>query len=128
MLAAGVVATATAAQAADSGAWTFSNPDGTLNATGTGDGAQVSVTPDGTNYTNWRLIPAGTGAFRVANTNTGKCLYSTQPLTQRSCGVGDTEDGQLWHFPCLNRWTLSRSSAPVRARPPTAPASKDSAR
>lgn len=102
MLAAGVVATATAAQAADSGAWTFSNPDGTLNATGTGDGAQVSVTPDGTNYTNWRLIPAGTGAFRVANTNTGKCLYSTQPLTQRSCGVGDTEDGQLWHFHPVN--------------------------
>ncbi|MER6046400.1 hypothetical protein ABT168_02765 [Streptomyces sp. NPDC001793] len=98
MLTTGVIATATTAQAADSGAWTFTNPDGTLNATGTSDGAQISVTPGGANYTNWRLISAGTGTFRIANTETGKCLYSTQPLTQRSCGAGDKEDGQLWHF------------------------------
>ncbi|GAA5041321.1 RICIN domain-containing protein [Streptomyces similanensis] len=98
MLTTGVIASATTARAADSAAWTFTNPDGTLNATGTGDGAQISVTPDGTNYTNWRLIAAGTGTFRVANTNTGRCLYSVQPLVQRSCGGGDSDDGQLWHF------------------------------
>ncbi|MER5733712.1 hypothetical protein ABT084_36185 [Streptomyces sp. NPDC002138] len=41
-----------AAAAATPDAYTFTNPDGTLNATGTGDGNQISVTPDGTNYTN----------------------------------------------------------------------------
>ncbi|MFI9240582.1 hypothetical protein [Streptomyces sp. NPDC053079] len=59
MLTGGVVATAAPAQAADSDAWTFTNTDGTLNATGNNDGNQISVTPDGTNYRNWRLIKLG---------------------------------------------------------------------
>ncbi|GGU86889.1 hypothetical protein GCM10010211_61190 [Streptomyces albospinus] len=98
MLATGVVATATTAQAAESNAWTFTNPDGRIDSPNGNDGAQISVNKAPGNHQNWRLISAGTGTFRIANTDTGKCLYSTQPLTQRSCGAGDKDDGQLWHF------------------------------
>ncbi|MEV6669514.1 hypothetical protein [Streptomyces sp. NPDC051162] len=95
MLTTGVIATAATAQAADSAAWTFTNPDGTLNATGNSDGNQISVTPDGTNYTNWRLITLGApGTFNVASTSSGKCVYATQPAVQQSCG----KDGEQWHF------------------------------
>ncbi|MFF4528500.1 RICIN domain-containing protein [Streptomyces sp. NPDC001407] len=95
LLTTGVVATATTAQAADSDAWRFTNPDGTLNATGNGDGNQISVTPDGTNYTNWRLIKLGApGMFNIASTSSGKCIYATQPAVQQSCG----KDGEQWHF------------------------------
>ncbi|MBF6049782.1 hypothetical protein GO001_32145 [Streptomyces sp. NRRL B-1677] len=92
---AGVIATATTAQAADSDAWTFTNPDGTLNATGNNDGNQISVTPDGTNYRNWRLIKLGApGTFNIASTSSGKCIYATQPAVQQSCG----KDGEQWNF------------------------------
>ncbi|MEU8625055.1 hypothetical protein [Streptomyces sp. NPDC048669] len=86
--------TATPAAAATD-AYTFTNPDGTLNATGTGDGNQISVTPDGTNYTNWRLITlSDPGTFNIASTSSGKCIYSAQPAVQQSCG----KDGEQWHF------------------------------
>ncbi|WP_250403670.1 RICIN domain-containing protein [Streptomyces cellostaticus] len=86
--------TATPAAAATDD-YTFTNPDGTLNATGNNDGNQISVTPDGTNYTNWRLIKLGVpGQFDIANTSSGKCIYATQPATQKSCG----QDGEQWHF------------------------------
>ncbi|MCA6096663.1 hypothetical protein LE181_31460 [Streptomyces sp. SCA3-4] len=95
MLTSGVVATATPAQAADSDVWTFTNTDGTLNATGNNDGNQISVTPDGTNYRNWRLIKLGApGTFNIANTSSGKCIYATQPAVQQSCG----KDGEQWNF------------------------------
>lgn len=95
MLATGVIATATTAQAADSSAWTFTNPNGTLNATGNGDGNQISVTPDGTNYTNWRLIKLGDpGTFNIASTSSGKCISAYQPAVQQSCG----QDHEQWHF------------------------------
>ncbi|MFD9593974.1 RICIN domain-containing protein [Kitasatospora sp. NPDC059973] len=84
---------ATAAAATD--AYTFTNGDGTLNATGNNDGNQISVTPDGTNYQNFRLIKLGTpGQFNIASTSSGKCVYATQPATQKSCG----QDGEQWHF------------------------------
>ncbi|MCX4755721.1 RICIN domain-containing protein [Kitasatospora purpeofusca] len=83
------------AGAATTDAYTFTNPDGTLNATGTGDGNQISVTPDGTNFTNWRLIRLGEpGTFNLANASSGKCVYASQPAVQQSCG----KDGQQWHF------------------------------
>ncbi|MFF7727125.1 RICIN domain-containing protein [Streptomyces sp. NPDC008001] len=95
MLTTGVIATTTMAQAADSDAWTFTNTDGTLNATGNNDGNQISVTPDGTNYKNWRLIKLGApGTFNVASTSSGKCIYATQPAVQQSCG----KDGEQWNF------------------------------
>lgn len=76
-------------------AYTFTNSDGTLNATGNNDGNQISVTPDGTNYTNWRLIKLGEpGTFNIASTSSGKCIYATQPATQQSCGKA----GEQWHF------------------------------
>ncbi|MFI1798828.1 RICIN domain-containing protein [Streptomyces sp. NPDC020379] len=76
-------------------AYTFTNTDGTPNATGNGDGNQISVTPDGTNYTNWRLIKLGApGTFNIASTSSGKCIYATQPAVQQSCG----KDGEQWHF------------------------------
>ncbi|MFF4159387.1 RICIN domain-containing protein [Streptomyces sp. NPDC001678] len=82
-----------AAAAAD--AYTFTNGNGTLNATGNNDGNQISVTPDGTNYQNFRLIKLGDpGQFNIANTSSGKCIYATQPATQKSCG----QDGEQWHF------------------------------
>ncbi|MCC2280762.1 hypothetical protein LKL35_36125 [Streptomyces sp. ET3-23] len=75
--------------------YTFTNPNGTLNATGNYDTNQISVTPDGTNYTNWRLIKLDKpGEFNIANTSSGKCIYATQPATQQSCG----KDGEQWHF------------------------------
>ncbi|MFI9723170.1 hypothetical protein ACIHFE_26540 [Streptomyces sp. NPDC052396] len=87
--------TATPASAATTDAYTFTNPDGTLNATGNGDGNQISVTPDGTNYTNWRLIKLGApGTFNIASTSSGKCIYASQPAIQQSCG----QDGEQWHF------------------------------
>ncbi|MGW1198456.1 RICIN domain-containing protein [Streptomyces sp. NPDC002536] len=86
--------TATPAAAATD-AYTFTNANGTLNATGNGDGNQISVTPDGTNYTNWRLIKLGDpGTFNIASTSSGKCIYATQPAVQQSCG----KDGEQWHF------------------------------
>lgn len=89
------VLAATPASAATSDAYTFTNPNGTLNATGNGDGNQISVTPDGTNYTNWRLIKLGDpGTFNIASTSSGKCIYATQPAVQQSCG----KDGEQWHF------------------------------
>lgn len=58
-----------------------------VNATGNGDGNQISVTPDGTNYTNWRLIKLGDpGTFNIASMSSGKCIYATQPAVQQSCG------------------------------------------
>ncbi|MFD7031958.1 RICIN domain-containing protein [Streptomyces sp. NPDC059917] len=84
---------AAAATAAD--AYTFSNGDGTLNATGNNDGNQISVTPDGTNYTSWRLIKlAEPGLFNIASTASGKCVYASQPAQQQSCG----KEGEQWHF------------------------------
>ncbi|MFD9569171.1 RICIN domain-containing protein [Streptomyces sp. NPDC059982] len=84
-----------AATAAATDAYTFTNPDGTLNATGNGDGNQISVTPDGTNYTNWRLIKlSAPGTFNLASTSSGKCVYASQPAVQQSCG----KDGEQWHF------------------------------
>ncbi|MGW0364412.1 RICIN domain-containing protein [Streptomyces sp. NPDC002990] len=81
--------------AAATDAYTFTNKNGTLNATGNNDGNQISVTPDGTNYTNWRLIKlSAPGTFNIANTSSGKCIYATQPATQQSCG----KDGEQWHF------------------------------
>ncbi|MFF7498208.1 hypothetical protein ACFZBM_02060 [Streptomyces lavendulae] len=89
-----LAATATPAAAATD-AYTFTNTDGTLNATGNGDGNQISVTPDGTNYTNWRLIRLGApGTFNLANTSSGKCVYASQPAVQQSCG----KEGEQWHF------------------------------
>ncbi|ROQ93796.1 hypothetical protein EDE04_0201 [Streptomyces sp. 2132.2] len=86
-------AAATAAAAAD--AYSFTNGDGTLNATGDNDGNQISVTPDGTNYPNWRLIRlANPGQFNIANTASGKCIYASQPAQQQSCG----KEGEQWHF------------------------------
>lgn len=83
------------AGAATTDAYTFTNPDGTLNATGNNDGNQISVTPDGTNYPNWRLIQlSAPGQFNIANTSSGKCVYSSQPAVQQSCG----KEGQQWHF------------------------------
>ncbi|MFF4298511.1 RICIN domain-containing protein [Streptomyces vinaceus] len=90
---AATTATATATAAAD--AYTFTNADGTLNATGNNDGNQISVTPDGTNYPNWRLIRlADPGQFNIANTSSGKCIYASQPAQQQSCG----KEGEQWHF------------------------------
>ncbi|MFF4159768.1 RICIN domain-containing protein [Streptomyces sp. NPDC001678] len=87
--------TATPAAAAATDAYTFTNPNGTLNATGNNDGNQISVTPDGTNYTNWRLIKLGDpGTFNIASASSGKCVYASQPAVQQSCG----KDGQQWHF------------------------------
>ncbi|MEU8581205.1 RICIN domain-containing protein [Streptomyces abikoensis] len=87
--------TATPAAAAATDAYTFTNTDGTLNATGNNDGNQISVTPGGTNYTNWRLIKLGDpGTFNIASTSSGKCVHSTQPAVQQSCG----KDGEQWHF------------------------------
>ncbi|SDS64918.1 hypothetical protein SAMN05216371_0342 [Streptomyces sp. TLI_053] len=84
-----------AAVAGATDAYTFTNPDGTLNATGTGDGNQISVTPDGANFTGWRLIRLGEpGAFNIASTSSGKCVYASQPAVQQSCG----KDGEQWHF------------------------------
>ncbi|GHB82704.1 hypothetical protein GCM10010347_62040 [Streptomyces cirratus] len=89
------VLAATPASAATTDAYTFTNPDGTLNATGNGDGNQISVTPDGTNYTNWRLIKLGDpGTFDIASTSSGRCIYASQPAVQQSCG----KDGEQWHF------------------------------
>ncbi|MER5883660.1 RICIN domain-containing protein [Streptomyces sp. NPDC001941] len=89
------VLTASPASAAQSNTYTFVNTDGTLNATGNVDGNQISVTPDGTNYKEWRLIKLGApGQFNIASTTSGKCIYATQPATQRSCG----QEGQQWHF------------------------------
>ncbi|MFJ9847486.1 hypothetical protein ACIRYZ_45125 [Kitasatospora sp. NPDC101155] len=89
-----LVATPAAAAAAPD-TYTFTNGDGTLNATGNDDGNQISVTPDGTNYQNFRLIKLGDpGQFDIANTSSGKCIYATQPATQKSCG----QDGEQWHF------------------------------
>ncbi len=89
-----LAATATPAAAATD-AYTFTNTDGTLNATGTRDGNQISVTPDGTNYTNWRLIKlSAPGTFNIASTSSGKCIYASQPAVQQSCG----KDGEQWHF------------------------------
>ncbi|MFF4739908.1 RICIN domain-containing protein [Streptomyces sp. NPDC001262] len=86
--------TATPAVAATD-AYTFTNTNGTLNVTGNGDGNQISVTPDGTNYTNWRLVKLGDpGTFNIASTSSGKCIYATQPAVQQSCG----KDGEQWHF------------------------------
>ncbi|WP_329578250.1 RICIN domain-containing protein [Kitasatospora sp. NBC_01250] len=88
-------ASATPASAATTDAYTFTSPYGTLNATGNNDGNQISVTPDGTNYTNWRLIKLGDpGTFDIANTSSGKCLYASQPAIQQSCG----KTGEEWHF------------------------------
>ncbi|MCQ8771128.1 RICIN domain-containing protein [Streptomyces telluris] len=87
--------TATPAAAAATDAYTFTNTDGTLNATGNRDGNQISVTPDGTNYTNWRLIKlSAPGTFNIASTSSGKCIYASQPAVQQSCG----KDGEQWHF------------------------------
>ncbi|MFE4856872.1 hypothetical protein [Streptomyces sp. NPDC056670] len=87
-----VTATPAAAAADD---YTFTNSDGTLNATGTGDGNQISVTPDGTNFKNWRLIKLNDpGTFNMASTSSGKCVYASQPATQQSCG----KPGEEWHF------------------------------
>ncbi|MFJ3159745.1 RICIN domain-containing protein [Streptomyces kanasensis] len=81
--------------AAATDAYTFTNKSGTLNATGNNDGNQISVTPDGTNYTNWRLIKlSAPGTFNIASTSSGKCIYASQPATQQSCG----KDGEQWHF------------------------------
>ncbi|MER6298218.1 hypothetical protein ABT247_01430 [Kitasatospora sp. NPDC001539] len=89
------VLAAAPAGAATTDAYTFTNPDGTLNATGDNDGNQISVTPDGTNYTNWRLIRLGApGTFNLASTSSGKCVYASQPAIQQSCG----KDGEQWHF------------------------------
>ncbi|MFF8268349.1 RICIN domain-containing protein [Streptomyces sp. NPDC016562] len=86
---------AATAEAATSDPYTFTNTDGTLNATGNSDGNQISVTPDGTNYKEWRLIKlSAPGQFNIASTASGKCIYATQPATQKSCG----QDGQQWHF------------------------------
>ncbi|MFC4517237.1 RICIN domain-containing protein [Streptomyces ehimensis] len=86
---------AAAAAATPADAYTFTNGNGTLNATGNNDGNQISVTPDGTNYQNFRLIKLGDpGQFNIANTSSGKCVYATQPATQKSCG----QDGEQWHF------------------------------
>ncbi|MCF3102334.1 hypothetical protein IPZ58_12155 [Streptomyces roseoverticillatus] len=86
--------TATPAAAATD-AYTFTNTDGTLNATGNNDGNQISVTPDGTNYPNWRLINlSAPGTFNIASTSSGKCIYASQPAVQLSCG----KDGEQWHF------------------------------
>jgi hypothetical protein len=94
LLAPVLAVTATPAAAA-SDDYTFVNTDGTLNATGNRDGNQISVTPDGTNYTNWRLIKlSDPGTFNIANTSSGKCVYATQPAVQQSCG----KDGEQWHF------------------------------
>ncbi|KJY41768.1 hypothetical protein VR41_10980 [Streptomyces sp. NRRL B-1568] len=90
-----VLAVTATPAAATTDTYTFTNPDGTLNATGDNDGNQISVTPDGTNYTNWRLIKLGEpGTFNIASTSSGKCIYATQPATQQSCG----KDGEQWHF------------------------------
>ncbi|WP_424887030.1 RICIN domain-containing protein [Streptomyces sp. XH2] len=90
----GLAVAATPAAAATD-AYTFTNSDGTLNATGNNDGNQISVTPDGTNYTNWRLIKLSEpGTFNIASTSSGKCIYATQPAVQQSCG----KDGEQWHF------------------------------
>ncbi|MCD9141388.1 RICIN domain-containing protein [Streptomyces albireticuli] len=89
-----LAATATPAAAATD-AYTFTNTDGTLNATGNRDGNQISVTPDGTNYKEWRLIKLGApGTFNIASTSSGKCVYASQPAVQQSCG----KDGEQWHF------------------------------
>ncbi|MFF7637626.1 hypothetical protein ACFZB9_31450 [Kitasatospora sp. NPDC008050] len=89
------VLAATPASAATTDAYTFTNPNGTLNATGNNDGNQISVTPDGTNYTNWRLIKlSDPGTFDIASTSSGKCLYASQPAIQQSCG----KSGEEWHF------------------------------
>ncbi|MEV7250628.1 RICIN domain-containing protein [Streptomyces cyaneofuscatus] len=89
------VAAAPSAAAATDEAYTFTNPHGTLNSTGNNDGNQISVTPDGMNYKQWRLIKlSAPGQFNIASTSSGKCIYATQPATQRSCG----QDGQQWHF------------------------------
>ncbi|WP_330331925.1 RICIN domain-containing protein [Streptomyces sp. NBC_00536] len=94
-LAATPAAAATSASAAAADAYTFANGDGTLNATGNNDGNQISVTPDGTNYTSWRLIKLGApGQFNIASTSSGKCIYASQPAQQQSCG----KDGEQWHF------------------------------
>lgn len=90
-----LAALAASASAATTDAYTFTNTDGALNATGTGDGNQISVTPDGTNYTNWRLIKlSDPGTFNIASTSSGKCIYASQPAVQQSCG----KDGEQWHF------------------------------
>ena len=95
VLAAAPAGAAPAAGAATAEAYSFTNPDGTLNATGNNDGNQISVTPDGMNYTQWRLIKlSAPGQFNIASTSSGKCIYATQPATQKSCG----QDGQQWHF------------------------------
>ncbi|MDH6145746.1 MULTISPECIES: RICIN domain-containing protein [Kitasatospora] len=87
------LATTPAAAATDS--YTFTNTNGTLNATGNDDGNQISVTPQGTNYTGFRLIKLGDpGQFEIANTSSGKCIYASSFATQKSCG----QDGEQWHF------------------------------
>ncbi|MFB7669025.1 RICIN domain-containing protein [Kitasatospora sp. NPDC056138] len=89
------VLAATPASAATTDAYTFTSPYGTLNATGNNDGNQISVTPDGTNYTNWRLIKlSDPGMFNIASTSSGKCIYASQPAIQQSCG----KSGEEWHF------------------------------
>ncbi|GAA2793121.1 hypothetical protein GCM10010441_17960 [Kitasatospora paracochleata] len=86
---------ATPASAATADAYTFTSPYGTLNATGDWDGNQISVTPDGTNYQNFRLIRLGApGTFNIASTSSGKCIYASQPAIQQSCG----KSGEEWHF------------------------------
>ncbi|MFG3281561.1 RICIN domain-containing protein [Streptomyces sp. NPDC048111] len=95
LLAAAPAAGAVTPAAAGADVYTFSNGDGTLNATGNNDGNQISVTPDGTNYTGFRLIRLGApGTFNIASTSSGKCIYASQPAQQQSCG----KDGEQWHF------------------------------
>ncbi|MBV7672473.1 hypothetical protein STHAL_23785 [Streptomyces halstedii] len=90
-----VPALASTPAAAATDPYTFTNTDGTLNATGNNDGNQISVTPDGSNYTEFRLIKlSGPGQFEIANTSSGKCIYATSFATQKSCG----QDGAQWHF------------------------------
>ncbi|MFI9064250.1 hypothetical protein ACIGQE_20620 [Streptomyces sp. NPDC053429] len=95
VLAAAPADAATPVSAAGAEAYTFTNTDGTLNATGTGDGNQISVTPDGTNFPNWRLIKLSSpGTFNIASISSGKCVYASQPAVQQSCG----KDGEQWNF------------------------------
>ncbi|MCT9089850.1 hypothetical protein N4G70_13360 [Streptomyces sp. ASQP_92] len=94
-LLAAIPASAATPAAAATDTYTFTNGDGTLNATGNNDGNQISVTPDGTNYTGFRLIKLGApGTFNIASTSSGKCIYATQPAQQQSCG----KDGEQWNF------------------------------
>ncbi|MEV4925101.1 RICIN domain-containing protein [Streptomyces roseoverticillatus] len=107
------VATAQAAEATESDAWTFTTANGRrldVQDGNTGDGVSVVANNSPGHHQNWRLIPLGRGESRAANNTTGECLSEVFPLRQQSCGKA----GQEWHFRPVsgkaNAFTLVRSN------------------